>query len=98
MEKEYTKYACEILNEINKLTRAEEKIRSRKNELIESLRHVGEEGWDWIPVKDAAKLLTMSDSYVYQRINKGNLSNKYIGSDVRVRRSEIMEINDKYSA
>lgn len=98
MERTACRAACEILDEIEKLSRAEEKIRFKKNALIESLRHLGEEDWDWIPIKQASILLSMSDSFVYQKANEGKISSKYIGSGLRVRRSEIMEIDDKYPA
>jgi excisionase family DNA binding protein len=98
MKENENRAVCEILDELARLSSEERKIQSRRDELMESLRHAGEEEWDWISVKEAASLLQMSTCYVYNQVNAGVLSTKRLGSVVRVRKSEVMAINDKYPA
>jgi excisionase family DNA binding protein len=62
--------------------------------LYELLENAGAEEYDWITVQAAAKIIGVSVCTIYNKVNAGELETKHIKSAVRVRKSEILKIND----
>lgn len=84
----------EILKEIKKQDKIIDDAQMVKRGLYEKLENAGSEEYDWISVQAAARLLGVSVCTVYNKINSGKLKTRHIESSVRVRKSEVMEIDD----
>lgn len=82
----------EIKRQQSIIDNANAKIR----ELTESLAKGTSEDFDWITVKEGARILKCSMPLIYQKINEGKLSVKHINSRKYVKLSELKSIDDKY--
>lgn len=82
----------DIILEIRKQDRIIDEAQKAKRILFEELETADEE---WISAKKAASLLSVSIGVIYNKINSGELETKNIGSTKRVRKSQVLAINDK---
>ncbi len=85
----------EIIKEIKRQDKIIDEAQKAKRSLYEKLEKAGSEDYDWISVSQASKLINVSVYTIYTKINNGKLNTKYIGSSVRVRKSEVLAIDDK---
>ena len=86
----------EIIKELKRQDKNIGDAFNTKRELYEQLEKAGTEEYDWISVQAAAHILGVSVGTVYNKINAGKLQTRHIESSVRVRKSQIMQIDDKY--
>ena len=86
----------EIIKEIQKQDAIIDSAQIVKRGLYEQLKNAGSEDYDWISVNAASKILGVSVCTIYNKINSGKLHTRHIESSVRVRKSEVMAIDDKY--
>lgn len=86
----------EIIKELKRQDKIIGDALNTKRELYEQLEKAGTEEYDWISVQAAALILGVSVGTVYNKINAGKLQTRRIESSVRVRKSQIMQIDDKY--
>lgn len=86
----------EIIKELKRQDKIIGDALNIKRELYERLEKAGTEDYDWISVQAAAQILGVSVGTVYNKINNGKLQTRRIESSVRVRKSQIMQIDDKY--
>lgn len=84
----------EIIKEIKRQDRIIDEAQAVKRGLYEQLANADADGYDWITVQTAAKILGVSVGTVYSKINSGALEAKRIASSLRVRKSEVVEIDD----
>ena len=90
--------AEEIIEEIRKQEKIINEAQRVKEGLYQKLIESGTEGYDFISVKQAARILDVSLGTIYHKINRGELKTKHIGSSIRVSKSEILQIDDKYKS
>lgn len=88
----------EIIKDMKKQDKIIIDALKEKQKLYEQLASAGNEDYDWISVKQAARILDISEGVIYYKINNGELQTKRIKSAIRVRKSEILAIDDKYNA
>lgn len=86
----------EIIRELKRQDKIIGDALNTKRELYERLEKAGTEDYDWISVQAAALILGVSVGTIYNKINSGKLQTRHIESSVRVRKSQIMQIDDKY--
>ena len=86
----------EIVDEIRKQEKIINEAQKAKELLYQKLLDVGSEEFDYISVKEAARIVNVSVAFIYNKINIGKLTPKYFGSLIRVRKSEVLAIDDKY--
>ena len=84
----------EIIKELKRQDEIISQAIKNKKELYAKLESAGTEDYDWISVQTAANILGVSVCTVYNKINAGELHTKHIKSSVRVRKSEIIAIDD----
>ena len=84
----------EIIKELKKQDKIISEAQKEKMKLYELLENAGAEEYDWITVQAAAKIIGVSICTIYNKVNAGELETKHIKSAVRVRKSEILKIND----
>lgn len=84
----------EIIKELKKQDKIIDEALKTKRGLYEKLETVGTEEYDWISVQAAANILGVSVGTIYAKINNGSLTVKHILSSKRVRKSEVLAIND----
>ena len=53
-----------------------------------------DEDSDWISVKTASRVLSVSESAIRKRIHSGKLPSKFIGSRTLVRKSDLLAQDD----
>lgn len=85
----------EIIKEIKRQDKIIDDAQATKKELYQQLDRAGDEEYDWISVQRAARILDVSVGTIYNKINTGKLQIRHIESAVRVKRSEVMAIDDK---
>lgn len=85
----------DIIKEIQKQDKIIDDAQKVKRGLYEKLESAGSEDYDWISVQVAARLINVSVYTIYTKINNGKLKTKHIGSSIRVRKSEVLAIDDK---
>ena len=66
-----------------------------KADLIDRLQNADAENYDWVSVKKASEILDVSLGMIYKKIEAGKLEVKLIGSKKFVKKSAIMELNEK---
>lgn len=82
----------EIIQEIKRQDKQIDECQSKKRELFKMLEEADD---DFISVKSAARMLDVSEGTLYNRINSGILKSKRIGAVLRVRKSDVLAINDR---
>lgn len=82
----------EIISELQKQDKIIDEAQKAKKALYAKLDQVAD--YDWITVRAAANILGVSDGTVYNKVNSGELSSRRIASSVRVRKSEVVKIDD----
>lgn len=87
----------ELINEYEKQEKIILSALKNQKEILAQIESSKDEEYDWISVKSAAQKLEISLPVLYNKINKGELSVKYIESKKYVKKSELFKINDKYS-
>lgn len=88
----------DIVAEIRRQERIINAAQKEKERLYDRLLSCDDEDYELISVKEAAKKLSVSLSTVYEMVRSGRIKAKYIGSAIRVYKSEVMAIDDKYQA
>jgi len=87
---------CDIVEKLRQLDRYADrmnaKIQKKRNEYLDLLTKADDDAYDWISVKEAAALRHLSVQAIYAR---KDLDKKYFGSSMSVRRSQVLEIDDK---
>lgn len=85
----------EIIKELKKQDKIISLAQLEKERLYKQLENAGADEYDWISVKQASRILGVSECLIYQKINSGKLQTKRINTAIRIRKSEILEIDDK---
>lgn len=88
----------EIIRKIDEQRTVILKALNEQNELVGMLRSADAEEYDWISVRKASDILGVSANVIYNKINSGALTVKHIESKKFVRKSEILEIDDRYGS
>lgn len=86
----------EIIKELKRQDKIIGDALNIKRDLYERLEKAGTEDYDWITVQSAALILGVSVGTIYNKINSGKLQTRHIESSVRVRKSQILQIDDRY--
>lgn len=74
------------------------KAQKRQDEIIQQIKDVNDEAFDWISVREAAILTRLSIPTIYRFIDNGKIKRvKHIGSKKYVSRNELCAIDDGYS-
>lgn len=82
----------ELIDEIDRNQRIVDEANKRIRELTEKLRQSPFDGYDLVPVKDAAEKIGVSVCWIYQQINAGKLKAVKKGK-LMVSAAEVMNIN-----
>ena len=84
-----------LIDEYEKQRKIIAEAQKKQDEIIEKIKSSNEES-DWVTVKAAAKIMCISEPYVYQLIGNGKIKNiRHIGSKKLLNRKEIESINDR---
>lgn len=81
----------EIIRELKKQDKIIDEAQQAKRNLYAQLDNAD---CEWISVQTASKLLGVSVGTIYNKINDGSLTVKNILSAKRVKKSEVLAIND----
>ena len=84
----------EIIKELKVCDKTIKDAINKRQELYEQLRVAGTEDYDWISVQEASRLIGCSPGTIYYKVNAGELNVRHIKSSVRVRKSEVLAIDD----
>ena len=85
----------EIVSEIRKQEKIINDAQKAKETLYQKLLDSGTEDFEVISVKEASRILNVSLGTVYNKISKGELRTRHIGTSVRVFKSDILKIDDR---
>ena len=81
----------EVIKEIKRQDKIIDEAQQKKKELYAELDNAD---CEWISVQTASRLLGVSTGTIYNKINDGSLTVKQILSAKRVKKSEVLAIND----
>ena len=85
-----------IITEIEKNQKAIMEASRNISGLVKQLRLVPFADYDFIPVKIASEKIGVSNCWIYNKINNGQLKAIRKGSKIMVSAKEVMAINDKW--
>ena len=84
----------EIIKEIRKQERIINEAQKSKEQLYEQLLNNDDNCFDSISVKQASRLLDVSQGLIYKKINSGELKARKIGSTIRVSKKEVLKLGE----
>lgn len=85
-----------IVDKINSQRLIIEKAQKQTDQLVASLLDLTDEEKDWVTVQLAAKIVGVSENIIYDKINNGTLTVRFVSKRRFVKRFELLKSNDKY--
>ena len=80
----------DIIAEIRREEKIINEAQKRKEVLYDKLLKSSDDDFDFVSVKEAARLLDVSLGTIYNQINSGKIRVEKIGSVMRIRKSELV--------